>query len=138
MVVTQRVPSSCADDQLRHDDVAAVGARERQRAEGDRPAAGRPTSSSTSIAASASAASSSGQPGRDATPGQAGAVLLEQEAVGAGDGEQVDVGVEPDGAGDHRRVPVRSWAMPAGEQRALRVGEARGAEQATSSSGSGR
>ncbi len=55
-------------------------------------------------------------------------MLLEEEAVAAGDGEQVDVGVETDGAGDHRRVAVSSWAMPPESSRAPRVGEARGAE----------
>ena len=76
------------------------------------PQPGSPTSSSHVDGRQRVGGLDEGQPGRDASPCEAGAVLLEQEAVGARDGEQVDVGVEPDGAGDHRRVPVSSWAMP--------------------------
>ena len=56
-------------------------------------------------------------------------MLFEEEAVGAGDGQQIDVGIETHGSGDHRRVPVSSWAMPP-ESATRRVGKPRVAELA--------
>jgi hypothetical protein len=55
-----------------------------------------------------------------AAAGQAGAALLEHEAFAAGEGHQVDVGVQPPGTGNEAHgvlVPVTSWAMPPDSRR---------------------
>ena len=76
MVVIQRAPSLVRPTtSSRHDDFAAVGARERQRAERDRPAPREPDFVVARRWPPARRRPRERQPGRDASPGQAGAVL---------------------------------------------------------------
>ena len=138
-VVTHRAPSAVRPTTSGgHDDLAGLRAREGQRAERDRPAARKPDLVLGTDRSEHLGRLFEREACRDAAPGEAGAVLFEEEAVRSRDREEVDVGVEPDRAGDHRRVPVRSWAMPPDSNVRCASGKPAAWNIATRSSGSGR
>ena len=112
--------------------------RERQRSERDRAATWQPDLVLGDDRRKALLRVGDRDARRDAGAGEARAVLFEEEAVGAGDGQQIDVGIETHSPGDHRRVPVSSWAMP--PESATRVASEKPASRSwpVSSVGAGR